>query len=230
MSTKYPSSAVLIEMSFVMTEKDIKANVQWTPREVNREADRLATETQTVSILRYTFVLTCHATLGLHSTGHWSWDSKHGNHAGERSWLVVVLEGRKRRPEDRKATDPIGRGFTSFVDLTRTGFLVLWCYCVCMGTNSRRTSVRLQLRACTVLVEKCFSASRTVELVAVFGWCERVRSQECSRRVLRRTDAGGWSHVRRVRTYVGEAAERLPTEVRGSLGHQCGTVRMPEAW
>ena len=42
MSTKFPSSAILMELSTFLKEKKIKALVEWTPRESNREADLLA--------------------------------------------------------------------------------------------------------------------------------------------------------------------------------------------
>ena len=42
MSTKFPSSALVMELSTFLKEKKIKALVEWTPRESNREADLLA--------------------------------------------------------------------------------------------------------------------------------------------------------------------------------------------
>ena len=42
MSTRFPSSALLMELASHMKHHGIKANVQWSPREANREADRLA--------------------------------------------------------------------------------------------------------------------------------------------------------------------------------------------
>ena len=42
MSTHFPSSALLMELATHMKREGIKANVQWSPRESNREADRLA--------------------------------------------------------------------------------------------------------------------------------------------------------------------------------------------
>ena len=42
MTTRYPSSAVLMEMAVFMKRHRLKALVEWTPREANREADELA--------------------------------------------------------------------------------------------------------------------------------------------------------------------------------------------
>ena len=42
MTTRYPASAVLMEMAAFMQENALKASVMWTPRETNREADALA--------------------------------------------------------------------------------------------------------------------------------------------------------------------------------------------
>ena len=42
MSTRYPASALLMELASHMKHEKMKASVSWAPREVNREADRLA--------------------------------------------------------------------------------------------------------------------------------------------------------------------------------------------
>ena len=42
MSTRFPASALLMELATHMKEERIKANVHWAPRETNCEADRLA--------------------------------------------------------------------------------------------------------------------------------------------------------------------------------------------
>ena len=42
MTTRYPASAVLMEMSVSMKRHRLKANVEWAPREANKEADELA--------------------------------------------------------------------------------------------------------------------------------------------------------------------------------------------
>ena len=42
MTTRYPASAVLMEMSVFMKRHKLKANVEWAPREANKEADELA--------------------------------------------------------------------------------------------------------------------------------------------------------------------------------------------
>ena len=42
MSTRYPASALLMELASHMKHEKIKASVSWAPREVNKEADRLA--------------------------------------------------------------------------------------------------------------------------------------------------------------------------------------------
>ena len=42
MTSKYPSSAILMEMSAYMKRMGIKALVEWAPREGNRQADALA--------------------------------------------------------------------------------------------------------------------------------------------------------------------------------------------
>ena len=42
MTSKYPASAVLMEMSAQMKQRGLQASIQWTPRAANREADRLA--------------------------------------------------------------------------------------------------------------------------------------------------------------------------------------------
>ena len=42
MTTRYPASAVLMEMSVFMKRHKLKTNVEWAPREANKEADELA--------------------------------------------------------------------------------------------------------------------------------------------------------------------------------------------
>ena len=42
MTTRYSSSAALMEMAVFMKRHRLKALVEWTPREANREADELA--------------------------------------------------------------------------------------------------------------------------------------------------------------------------------------------
>ena len=42
MSTRYPASALLMELSTFLKHRKLKALVEWTPRESNREADALA--------------------------------------------------------------------------------------------------------------------------------------------------------------------------------------------
>ena len=42
MSTKFPSSAVLMELASFMKHRGMRAIVEWAPRECNREADMLA--------------------------------------------------------------------------------------------------------------------------------------------------------------------------------------------
>ena len=42
MTTRYPSSALVIELAAEMNKNGVKAQVEWTPREFNREADALA--------------------------------------------------------------------------------------------------------------------------------------------------------------------------------------------
>ena len=42
MSTRFPSSAILMEMAAYMKRRGLKALVEWAPREFNRESDRLA--------------------------------------------------------------------------------------------------------------------------------------------------------------------------------------------
>ena len=42
MSTKFPSSAVLMELASFMKQRGMRAIVEWAPRECNREADMLA--------------------------------------------------------------------------------------------------------------------------------------------------------------------------------------------
>ena len=41
-STKYPSSALLVDMSSFLKKRKLKALVEWAPRESNRETDALA--------------------------------------------------------------------------------------------------------------------------------------------------------------------------------------------
>ena len=42
MTTKYPASAVLMELAAYSKKMGLKASVEWSPREANREADALA--------------------------------------------------------------------------------------------------------------------------------------------------------------------------------------------
>ena len=42
MSTKFPSSALQMELSAFLKKREIKASADWAPRESNREADALA--------------------------------------------------------------------------------------------------------------------------------------------------------------------------------------------
>ena len=42
MSTRFPSSAVLMELASFMKHRGMRAIVEWAPRECNREADMLA--------------------------------------------------------------------------------------------------------------------------------------------------------------------------------------------
>ena len=42
MTTKYPASAVLMELAAYMKKMSLRTVVEWTPREGNREADKLA--------------------------------------------------------------------------------------------------------------------------------------------------------------------------------------------
>ena len=42
MTSSYPASAVLMEMSALLKHRGLQASVQWAPRAANREADRLA--------------------------------------------------------------------------------------------------------------------------------------------------------------------------------------------
>ena len=42
MTSQYPASAILMEMSVYMKKMGIKALVEWAPREGNRQADALA--------------------------------------------------------------------------------------------------------------------------------------------------------------------------------------------
>ena len=42
MTTKYPASAVLVELAAYSKKMGLKASVEWSPREANREADALA--------------------------------------------------------------------------------------------------------------------------------------------------------------------------------------------
>ena len=42
MSTRFPSSAVLVELASFMKAREMRAVVEWAPRECNREADLLA--------------------------------------------------------------------------------------------------------------------------------------------------------------------------------------------
>ena len=42
MTTRYPSSALVMELAAEMKKGSVKAQVEWTPREFNREADALA--------------------------------------------------------------------------------------------------------------------------------------------------------------------------------------------
>ena len=42
MSTKFPSSAVLMELAVYMKRRRIRTIVEWAPREFNRESDNLA--------------------------------------------------------------------------------------------------------------------------------------------------------------------------------------------
>ena len=42
MSTKYPASAIMVEMASFMKKKGIRATVEWAPREGNCEAGSLA--------------------------------------------------------------------------------------------------------------------------------------------------------------------------------------------
>ena len=42
MSTKFPSSAVLMELALFMKHRGMRAILEWAPRECNREADMLA--------------------------------------------------------------------------------------------------------------------------------------------------------------------------------------------
>ena len=42
MSTKFPSSAVLLEPATYVKNRGLRAIVEWAPREFNRETDRLA--------------------------------------------------------------------------------------------------------------------------------------------------------------------------------------------
>ena len=42
MSTRFPSSAVLMELASFMNHRGMRAIVEWAPRECNREADMLA--------------------------------------------------------------------------------------------------------------------------------------------------------------------------------------------
>ena len=42
MTTKFPASALLMELSCYMKKMSIRASVEWIPREGNKEADRLA--------------------------------------------------------------------------------------------------------------------------------------------------------------------------------------------
>ena len=42
MTSRYPASAVLMEMSVLLKTKGLQASVQWAPRTANHEADRLA--------------------------------------------------------------------------------------------------------------------------------------------------------------------------------------------
>ena len=41
-STKYPASAVIMELARFTKKKGIQASVEWAPRERNQEADSLA--------------------------------------------------------------------------------------------------------------------------------------------------------------------------------------------
>ena len=42
MTTRYPSSALVMELAADVKKNRVKATVEWTPREFNREADALA--------------------------------------------------------------------------------------------------------------------------------------------------------------------------------------------
>ena len=42
MTKRYPSSALVMELAAEMKKNRVKAQVEWTPREFNREADALA--------------------------------------------------------------------------------------------------------------------------------------------------------------------------------------------
>ena len=49
MSTKFPSSALLMELSVFLKKSKKKAPVEWAPRESNKEADALANGVTDVS-------------------------------------------------------------------------------------------------------------------------------------------------------------------------------------
>ena len=95
MTTRFPASAVLMELSEHMRGMSQKVLVEWTPREGNQEADRLANGDATG------FSNSNEVKLG---PGHMNWlildeALELGRHR--------CLKGKRKRPEDRlKLADP----------------------------------------------------------------------------------------------------------------------------
>ena len=111
MTTRFPASAVLMELSEHMRRMTQKVLVEWTPREGNQEADRLANGDATGFSNSNEVKL---------DPGHMNWlildealelgrqaDQEH-KLAKERGQLPNrCLKGKRKRPEDRlKLADP----------------------------------------------------------------------------------------------------------------------------
>ena len=72
MTSRYPASAVSMEMSALLKRRGLQASVQWAPRSANREADRWPTGTRRTSTQPHECVIDLATVRGSSFPGRWT--------------------------------------------------------------------------------------------------------------------------------------------------------------
>ena len=97
MTTRYSSSALVMELASEMKRGGVKAKVEWTPREFNREADALANVTAASSALIWKYAWNLALSSGTSWTELWLWVWKRRRRTSASSCADLSQIGRRSR-------------------------------------------------------------------------------------------------------------------------------------